>query len=144
MLMTALLMTLLLLMPGSAWADTLVCIRQAADRYSVDERLIKAIIQVESGGNPRAVNRNQNGSTDIGIMQINTAWVPTLRKFGIERHHLFDPCTNIHVGAWILAQNIVSHGRTWRAVGAYNARSEDKRQRYVGKVWKSLMREENG
>lgn len=122
-----------------AWparADMEACVRQAARRYQVDERLIHAIIQVESSGNPSASNRNANGSEDIGVMQINSSWLPVLGRYGIKRRHLDDPCTNVHVGAWVLAGNIARYGYTWRAVGAYNARSHVKREKYVAQVWR--------
>ena len=124
---------------AQAWpvlADMDACIHQAARRYQVDERLIHAIIQVESSGNPSALNRNTNGSQDIGLMQINSSWLPVLGRYGIQHHHLYDPCTNVHVGAWVLAGNIARYGPTWRAVGAYNARSLVKRKGYVAKVWR--------
>ncbi len=120
----------------SALADMDACINQAAQRYRVDERLIDAIIQVESSGNPSALNRNANGTEDIGLMQINSSWLPVLGRYGIKHHHLYDPCTNVHVGAWVLAGNIARYGPTWRAVGAYNARSHVKRKGYVAKVWR--------
>jgi soluble lytic murein transglycosylase-like protein len=119
-----------------ALADMDACINQAAQRYRVDERLIHAIIQVESSGNPSALNRNANGSEDIGLMQINSSWLPVLGRYGIQHHQLYDPCTNVHVGAWVLAGNIARYGPTWRAVGAYNARSHGKRKGYVAKVWR--------
>ena len=113
------------------------CFDQAAGRYGVDARLLKAIATVESNGNPRAVNRaNGNGSHDIGLMQINSRWLPTLAQWGIDRSALHDACLNIHVGAWVLAQNQQTFGATWRAVGAYNARDEGKRAAYVDRVWK--------
>ena len=112
------------------------CFDRAALRYSVDVRLLKAIGMVESGFSPSAINRNTNGSEDMGIMQINTIWLPQLSKFGITRETLMtDPCTNIHVGAWVLAQNIRRLGPTWNAVGAYNASTPSKREKYVAKVW---------
>lgn len=122
-----------------AHAEMESCVKQAAHRYQVDERLIHAIIQVESSGNPAALNRNADGSEDIGTMQINSSWLPVLGRYGIQRRHLFDPCTNVHVGAWVLAGNIARYGHTWRAVGAYNAKSHAKREGYVAKVWRRYM-----
>ena len=56
----------------------------------------------------------------------------------ISKIDLFDPCTNIDVGAWILAHNISQYGYNWTAIGAYNARSPHKRQRYALKIWQQL------
>ena len=126
--------------PWPALADLDGCVNQAARRYQVDKRLIHAIIQVESRGNSSALNRNANGTEDIGIMQINTSWLPTLARYGIDRHHLYDPCTNIHIGAWVLARSIARYGHTWQAVGAYNATSLAKRERYVAKVWQRYLK----
>ncbi|RME58496.1 hypothetical protein D6779_06330, partial [Candidatus Parcubacteria bacterium] len=86
-----------------------------------------------------ALNHNSS-SYDIGIMQINSYWLPFLKKHGISESDLFNPCVNIHVGAWILRHNMDRLGPTWKAVGAYNARSKDKQMRYVGRVWKQYQR----
>jgi soluble lytic murein transglycosylase-like protein len=114
------------------------CFDEAASRYKVDKSLLMAIAKTESSYRANAVNVNSNGSEDIGLMQINDSWLPQLKQWGIDRARLFDPCTNINVGAWVLANNFVQHGRTWKAVGAYNARSTDKQEVYAMKVWKNL------
>ncbi|MDD5708636.1 MAG: lytic transglycosylase domain-containing protein, partial [Kiritimatiellae bacterium] len=99
----------------------------------------RAIAKAESDMNPRAIHRNTDGTDDIGIMQINSRWLPTLSQFGIGRRELETACTNVHVGAWVLAKNIALYGHTWRAVGAYNARTPEKQQRYVFHVWTKLQ-----
>jgi soluble lytic murein transglycosylase-like protein len=116
------------------------CFKKASERYSVPIGLLYAIAKVESNFNPAAINRNSNGSTDYGIMQINSRWFGTLAKdFGITSSHVIgDTCTNIHVGAWILATNFWQAGRDWNSVGAYNAgyanKNESIRRAYSGKV----------
>ena len=111
------------------------CFTSAAKHFSVNKVLLVAIAKTESGFNPAAVNHaNDNGSSDRGMMQINDSWLPTLSKFGIHKEQLFEPCTNIYVGAWILSNNIEQHGNRWKAVGAYNARSPIKQISYVNKV----------
>lgn len=118
------------------------CLSEAAARFSMPEDLLRAILLTESGGNCRAHNKaNANGTRDIGCMQINSSWIPVLRsRFGIDEADLFEPCVNVAVGAWILAKNFKTHGRTWRAVGAYNAVTESKRVNYAWKVHSALAR----
>ena len=105
-----------LLVAAPSWA----CWDEAAARYGLSSHLLYAIARTESGLNPAAVGRNRDGSRDIGLMQINSSWLPTLAGHGIAEHHLFDACTSIHVGAWVLAGNVSRLGYTWEAVGAYD------------------------
>ena len=114
------------------------CWDAAAARYQVNSTLLYAIARTESGLDPKAVGRTTNVSRDIGLMQINSSWFAQLARYGIEESHLLDPCTNIHVGAWILAQNVSRYGYTWEAVGAYNAVDPGRRERYVEKVRRHL------
>lgn len=113
------------------------CFKAASDRYGVPEWLLWSVAKVESDYNSRAYNVNKNGSADIGLMQINTAWLPALKKYGIEREHLWDACTSVQIGAWVLAQNVQTHGWNWKAIGAYNAKTEWKRNRYAWKVYRA-------
>lgn len=108
------------------------CWNDAAARYQVSPALLYAIAKQESALNPDAVSAlNADGSYDIGLMQINSKWLPTLAQFGITERHLHNGCTSVHVGAWMLAHNFCRLGFTWRAVGAYNAKNEQKRARYA-------------
>ncbi|WP_338128787.1 lytic transglycosylase domain-containing protein [Rahnella perminowiae] len=59
---------------------------------------------------------------------------------GITREVLLsNSCQNIHVGAWILANNIRQNGVNWTSVGAYNAgfkeANEAFRMKYARKVY---------
>ena len=122
-------------LPGLARAD---CLDDAATFQKVSVSLLRGIAQVESGMNPNALNTNTNGTVDIGLMQINSTWLPTLAREGITRESLFDACTNAYVGAWILSQNIRQLGANWTAIGAYNAASPDKRLAYARKVYDAI------
>ena len=102
----------------------LACWDEAAQRYAVSADLLYAIARVESNLNPQAVNRShlqRTGSYDIGLMQINNSHLHTLSRYGIKESDLYEPCTNIQVGAWLLSELFARRGATWDAVGAYNA-----------------------
>ena len=114
-----------------ASAPAYACWDDAAARYQVNSTLLHAIARTESLLNPQAINRNRNGSRDIGLMQINSSWLRVLANYGIAERDLLDPCTNIHVGAWILAQNFQRLGSDLDAVGAYKARTPALRRLYL-------------
>lgn len=114
------------------------CFNLAATTYGIPVNLLKAIAQTESRHNAYAINMNSNKSYDIGIMQINSSWLPKLNRIGVTQVDLFDGCKNIQVGAWILASNIKQYGFNRKAIGAYNAISPQKQEIYARKVLSNL------
>jgi soluble lytic murein transglycosylase-like protein len=114
------------------------CIDQTSTFYGIPAKLINAIIRTESNFDARAVNTNANGSEDVGLMQINSEWLPRIAGLGYDRESLFNPCINIMVGGWILAQEIERFGYSWEAVGSYNAgpsiQRADRRAWYAQRV----------
>ena len=123
---------------GMCSAHASACWDDAAAQYGVNPYLLYAIAKTESGLKPNALNRNKDGSYDIGLMQINSRWLPTLRKYGVREEQLWDACTSIQVGAWVLAQNMRRLGNSWEAVGAYNAKDPAQRLKYALKVYKNI------
>lgn len=123
-----------------SWLAQADCFHAAATRYNIPVVLLQAIAEQESAGRANAWHRNADGSEDMGLMQINSRWLPVLRRYGIEKQDLWSPCTNVMVGAWILAQNFARMGYHAQALGAYNARTPSKQQAYARQVLQRVAR----
>lgn len=112
------------------------CFQDAGREYAISPVLLESLARVESNLNPRAINRNGNGSFDIGLMQINSSWMGRLNRRAEDL--LSDPCANVMAGAWVLRHCLDAYGYTWQAVGCYNARSSGKRIDYAWRVFREL------
>src|ERR1035438_10317090 len=104
------LFTLLFASPNLSHA---FCYEQAGTEFGFSSELLQSISTTESGNQSNALNYNTNGTYDVGLMQINSRWAGTVGDNLWSR--LYDPCTNVRVGAWILAQCIRTHGYSWKA-----------------------------
>lgn len=124
--------TLVTLVAAPAYAGEEYCFEEAARRYDLPPALLWAVAKVESNFNPSAINWNRNGSVDYGVMQINSSW---RGRIGEERWRaLGDPCFNIQMGAYVMADCLRRYGYTYEGIGCYNAGSSDLRIRYAHKV----------
>ncbi|WP_165873408.1 lytic transglycosylase domain-containing protein [Parasulfuritortus cantonensis] len=90
------------------------CWGDAARAYGLDPMELGAIACVESSMNINAVS--PVGAR--GVMQVMPSHAA---RFGLDPALLFDACTNIYMGAYVLAEMKAKYGDTWEAVGAYNA-----------------------
>jgi type IV secretion system protein VirB1 len=122
---------------------------------------IAAVVAVESSGHPWAIGTphgayfprtrgeamrvlakalRSESSVDIGLMQINSQWLP---KLHLTPEALLEPCTNVRVGAAILAANFVAAARPGRsllatlvaALSAFNSGSETAAVSYAARVF---------
>jgi soluble lytic murein transglycosylase-like protein len=88
-------------------------ISSAATKYQLDPNLIKAVMSVESDGNPRAVSR----AGAMGLMQLMPA---NVADEGVNDP--FDPAQNIDAGARQLSSLMSEFGGNLDlALAAYNA-----------------------
>lgn len=110
------------------------CINQAAIVYHVPAKLIISILNIERGKIGLA-SKNKNGSYDLGPMQINTCWWPTLYHYGISPQQVKnDACTNVKVGTWILSKAIANSTDLNSGIGYYHSHTSHLNQRYVQQV----------
>ena len=117
----------------------LTCINDAAIQHHVPAAMILSVIKIENGRNGLRV-KNTNGTYDLGVMQINSSWVPKLQNKGItETQITFDPCVNVFVGTWILAQGI-ANAEGWKGVGNYHSYTSKHNSVYREKVKKFYIK----
>lgn len=127
---------ILLLMPGMALP---FCFDEAGNRFMLSPRLLESIAAIESGMNPVARNQNRNGSTDFGLMQVNSYWI---KAANLDKERLLnDACYNTLAGARVLRGCVDRYGNSWEAVGCYNASSSEKRKSYAWKIYRQLVSE---
>jgi hypothetical protein len=80
----------------------------AAAEHGLDQRVVNAVIELESGGDARAINR---GTLATGLMQVLPAESPAWRGQVVNRpssQELLDPATNVRWGCSILAAAVRS------------------------------------
>lgn len=115
------------------------CFEKAGAYQGVNPLVLRAVAWRESKGDATAINRNANGSIDVGQLQINSIHFPDLARQGIPHRALTDPCVNVYVAAWLLKQKMVRYGNTWRAIGAYHSESPRERDAYARSIQAILV-----
>lgn len=122
------------------------CIMAAASVYRVPPVLLVILLNVE-GGVPGAVHPNANGTVDIGPMQINQIWLPSLaRHFHAPERATYAAikdnfCANVAAGAWILHRSIKdAGGDLWGGVADYHSRTPIYESAYLGAVLREVHR----
>lgn len=84
----------------------------AVKAYNWDIRTAYAICMAESRGNPEATGHNRNGTTDRGLMQVNSIHADMVSG---DLAALYDPATNIKI-----AYSLSKAGTDWTPWSTYN------------------------
>ncbi len=124
---------------------TAACIALAANTYNVSPVVIATIMKTE-GGRVGRYSTNDNGTLDLGPMQINDGvWIkPVADEFfrgneALAREKLLnDGCFNVRAGAWILRQNIdLSDGSLIDGIGRYHSWTKEHKIKYQKQFMKN-------
>ena len=118
----------------------LACMLAVSTELHLPPRVLPAIQAVE-GGQVGMSRPNSNGSEDLGLMQVNTVWLPLLtRHTGMGKDALRDKliqdgCFNIAVAGAILRFYLhETRGDLAAAVGNYHSHAPIRHQAYQVKV----------
>lgn len=122
------------------------CMVAAAAFYHLPPRVLPSI-QVVEGGLPGTISRNADGSSDLGVMQVNTLWVPRfaaitgMTEDAVRTRLISDPCFNIAASGAIMRVYLnEAGGDLLQAVGFYHSHTPERATAYQAKVLSAATR----
>lgn len=109
----------------------LACMLAVSQFYHLPPRVLPSI-QVVEAGHPGTISRNLNGTADLGVMQVNTRWLPHIARAWhmtprtVASRLINDPCFNIAAaGAIVRIYLDETHGNVVEAVGYYHSHTPE-------------------
>jgi hypothetical protein len=124
----------------------LACMVATAAFYHLPPRVLPSIQAVE-GGNSGVVIHDADGSADLGVMQVNTLWVPRfaaitgMTEAAVKQRLTDDPCFNIAAAGAIMRLYLnEARGDLLVAVGYYHSHSPWLASGYQTKVLSAATR----
>ena len=109
----------------------LACMLAVSQFYHLPPRVLPSI-QVVEAGQPGTISRNFNGTADLGVMQVNTRWLPHLARSWhmtprvVASRLINDPCFNIVAAGAIMRIYLdESRGDVVEAVGYYHSHTPE-------------------
>jgi hypothetical protein len=118
----------------------LACMALVATLDRLPPRVLPSIAVVE-GGRIGLASPNQDGSYDLGVMQVNTRWLPLIASAvhsnidTVKTRLLADPCFNISAAGSILRNYLdQDRGNLMQAIGDYHSHTASLHQRYQVQV----------
>lgn len=105
-------------------------ITEIAISYGLDPEIVKALIEVESGGDPHAVG---DSGESLGLMQIQPRWHgERMARLGVT--DLMDPYQNVVVGCAILSDLYDKYGNYEDALSVYNSGNTEDGKAYAERI----------
>ncbi len=112
------------------------CALAASIRYDVPADALLSVYSVERGG-ADTWSHDANGTYDVGPLQFNTAYLASLRRFGISPRAVEGKtCYPWFLAAWRIHNQLVDdHGGFWTRVARYHSATP----RYVATYRRQLL-----
>jgi hypothetical protein len=124
----------------------LKCMLVVAATIGLPPRVLP-VIQAMEGGRVGLAHPDADGTADLGVMQVNTIWLPVLAaRAGITiaetRHRMIDePCFNIAAAALILRSYLAeTGGAILPAVGDYHSHTVALNRAYQAEAERTVRR----
>jgi hypothetical protein len=121
------------------------CILGAASVHHLPPAVLVILLNVE-GGRLGQVSENNNGTVDVGPMQVNEIWLPKLAE---HWHATIDDtfealrdnfCANVEGGAWILRLALdETRGDFWRGIGIYHSHDPTYQKIYLRQILRQVL-----
>ena len=118
----------------------LACMAMVASMYHLPPRVLPAIHATE-GGRIGSVSLNRNGSEDLGVMQVNTLWLPALDRYTglsqaeVRERLIHRACFNIAAAGAIMRTYLdEANGDLMRAIGYYHSHTPALHEAYRVRV----------
>lgn len=124
----------------------LACMLAVAAELHLPPRVLP-VIQAVEGGQIGLARANPNGTEDLGLMQVNSLWLPVLSRQtglpqgGLRARLLDDGCFNIGVAGAVLEFYLrQSGGDLLTAVGNYHSHTPIRHQAYQDRVLRTALK----
>jgi len=118
----------------------LACMLAVSQHYHLPPRVLPSI-QIVEAGQPGTISHNLNGTGDLGVMQVNTRWVPSIARWWdlppseVADRLIRDPCfNNVSAGAIMRIYMDEANNNVVRAVGYYHSHTPERASSYQMKV----------
>lgn len=122
------------------------CLKAAAAAHGVPAGVLVLLLDVERG-RLGAVSPNNNGTVDIGPMQVNQIWIGKIaQRWTTSRDAAYlalrdNFCANVEAGAWILRQALdEAPGNLWEGVAIYHSHNATHKRAYLRNVYEHAVR----
>ncbi|HTH99932.1 MAG TPA: lytic transglycosylase domain-containing protein [Acidisoma sp.] len=112
------------------------CMLVVASTVGLPPRVLP-VLQAMEGGKVGMVREDANGTADLGVMQVNTIWIPVLAaragltELETRRRMIEEPCFNIAAAALVMRNYLAeTGGALLPAIGDYHSHSKDLNAAY--------------